>query len=111
MVPYPPGGPTDLIARLVAQKLGERLGQSFFVENVNGASGAVGAGQVAHSAPDGYTLLVSTNDFAVASVTNTNLPYDPIKDFTPVTHHLDLAAGGRGQSERAGEKHQGAGRR
>jgi tripartite-type tricarboxylate transporter receptor subunit TctC len=85
VVPYPAGGPTDLIARLVAQKLGERLGQSFFVENVAGASGAVGAGQVAHAAPDGYTLLVSTNDFAVASVTNSNLPYDPIKDFTPVT--------------------------
>ena len=66
VVPYPAGGPTDLIARLVAQKLSERLGQSFFIENVNGASGAVGAGQVAHSAPDGYTLLVSTNDFAVA---------------------------------------------
>jgi tripartite-type tricarboxylate transporter receptor subunit TctC len=85
IVPYPPGGPTDLIARLVAQKLGERLGQSFFVENVSGASGAVGAGQVAHSAPDGYTLLVTTNDFAVSSVTNTNLPYDPIKDFSPIT--------------------------
>ncbi|MGA8499193.1 MAG: tripartite tricarboxylate transporter substrate-binding protein, partial [Xanthobacteraceae bacterium] len=85
VVPYPPGGPTDLIARLVAQKLGERLGQSFFVENVAGASGAVGAGQVAHAAPDGYTLLVSTNDFAVASVTNTNLPYDPVKNFSPVT--------------------------
>src|SRR5580692_4953458 len=85
VVPYPAGGPTDLIARLVAQKLGERLGQSFFVENVAGASGAVGAGQVAHATPDGYTLLVSTNDFAVASVTNTNLPYDPIKDFTPVS--------------------------
>jgi tripartite-type tricarboxylate transporter receptor subunit TctC len=85
IVPYPAGGPTDLIARLVAQKLGERLGQSFFVENVSGASGAVGAGQVAHSAPDGYTLLVSTNDFAVSSVTNTNLPYDPLKDFSPIT--------------------------
>src|SRR5580700_11201398 len=85
IVPYPPGGPTDLIGRIVAQKLGERLGQSFFVENVSGASGAVGAGQVAHSAPDGYTLLVSTNDFAVASVTNTNLPYDPVKDFSPVS--------------------------
>ena len=85
VVPYPAGGPTDLIARLVAQKLGERLGQSFFVENIAGASGAVGTGQVAHAAPDGYTLLVSTNDFAVASVTNTNLPYDPIKDFVPVT--------------------------
>jgi tripartite-type tricarboxylate transporter receptor subunit TctC len=85
VVPYPAGGPTDLIARLVAQKLGERLGQSFFVENVAGASGAVGAGQVAHATPDGYTLLVSTNDFAVASVTNTNLPYDPVKNFSPVT--------------------------
>ena len=85
VVPYPAGGPTDLIARLVAQKLGERLGQSFFVENVAGASGAVGAGQVAHAAPDGYTLLVSTNDFAVASVTNANLPYDPVKNFSPVT--------------------------
>ena len=85
VVPYPAGGPTDLIARLVAQKLGERLGQSFFVENVSGASGAIGAGQVAHAAPDGYTLLVSTNDLAVASVTNKNIPYDPVKDFAPIT--------------------------
>jgi tripartite-type tricarboxylate transporter receptor subunit TctC len=85
VVPYPAGGPTDLIARLAAQKLGERLGQSFFVENVPGASGAVGAGQVAHAPADGYTLLAVTNDFAVASVTNTNLPYDPVKDFAPIT--------------------------
>jgi tripartite-type tricarboxylate transporter receptor subunit TctC len=85
VVPYSAGGPTDLIARLIAQKLGERLGQSFFVENVAGASGAVGAGQVAHATADGYTLLVSTNDFAVASVTNANLPYDPVKNFSPVT--------------------------
>jgi tripartite-type tricarboxylate transporter receptor subunit TctC len=85
VVPYPPGGPTDLIARLIAQKLGERLGQSFFIENISGASGAVGAGQVAHTPPDGYTLLAVTNDFAVASVTNTNLPYDPVRDFSPIT--------------------------
>jgi tripartite-type tricarboxylate transporter receptor subunit TctC len=85
VVPYPAGGPTDLIARLVAQKLSERLGQSFFVENNAGASGAVGAGQVAHAPPDGYTLLAVTNDFAVASVTNTGLPYDPVKDFAPIT--------------------------
>ncbi len=85
VVPYPAGGPSDLIARLVSQKLSERLGQSFFVENVSGASGAVGAGQVGHSAPDGYTLLVVTNDFAVASVTNKDLPYDPVKNFAPVT--------------------------
>ena len=85
VVPYPAGGPTDLIARILAQKLGERLGKSFYVENIAGASGAVGAGQVAQAAPDGHTLLVVTNDFAVASVTNSNLPYDPIKSFTPVT--------------------------
>ncbi len=85
VVPYPAGGPTDLIARILAQKLGERLGKSFYVENIAGASGAVGAGQVAQAAPDGHALLVVTNDFAVASVTNSNLPYDPIKNFTPVT--------------------------
>jgi tripartite-type tricarboxylate transporter receptor subunit TctC len=85
VVPYPAGGPTDLIARIIAQKLGERLGKSFYVENISGASGAVGAGQVAQATPDGYTLLVVTNDFAVASVTNSNLPYDPIKNFTAVT--------------------------
>lgn len=85
VVPYPAGGPTDLIARLLSQKLTERLKQSFYVENVGGASGAVGAGQVAQSAPDGHTLLVVTNDFAVASVTNTGLPYDPVKNFAPVT--------------------------
>jgi tripartite-type tricarboxylate transporter receptor subunit TctC len=85
VVPYPAGGPTDLIARILAQKLGERMGQSFYVENIGGASGAVGAGQVAQAAPDGHTLLVVTNDFAVASVTNAKLPYDPIKNFAPVT--------------------------
>jgi len=85
VVPYPPGGPTDLIGRILAQKLGERLGKSFYVENISGASGAVGAGQVAQATPDGATLLVTTNDFAVASVTNSNLPYDPIKNFTPIT--------------------------
>jgi tripartite-type tricarboxylate transporter receptor subunit TctC len=85
VVPYPPGGPTDMIARLLAQKLSERLGQSFYVENVTGASGAVGAGQVAKAAPNGENLLVVTNDFAVASVTNKGLPYDPVKNFTPVT--------------------------
>src|SRR4051812_45761340 len=85
VVPYPAGGPTDLIARILAQKLSERLGQNFYVENVGGASGAVGAGQVAQAQPDGHTLLVVTNDFAVASVTNAKLPYDPVKNFAPVT--------------------------
>jgi len=85
VVPYPAGGPADLIGRILAQKLGQRLGASFYVENISGASGAVATGQVAQAAPDGYTLLVTTNDFAVNSVTNSNLPYDPIKNFSPVT--------------------------
>jgi tripartite-type tricarboxylate transporter receptor subunit TctC len=85
VVPYPAGGPTDLLGRLLAQKLTDRLGQSFYVENVSGASGAVATGQVAQAAPDGYTLLLVTNDFAVASVTNAKLPYDPIANFSPVT--------------------------
>jgi tripartite-type tricarboxylate transporter receptor subunit TctC len=85
VVPYPAGGPTDLIARILAQKLTERMRQSFYVENIAGASGALAAGQVAKTAPDGHTLLIVTNDFAVASVTNANLSYDPIKDFIPIT--------------------------
>lgn len=85
VVPYPAGGPTDLIGRLLAQKLGEQLGQSFYVENIAGASGALGAGQVAQAAADGHTLLVVTNDFAVVSVASSKLPYDPVKSFSPVT--------------------------
>jgi tripartite-type tricarboxylate transporter receptor subunit TctC len=85
IVPYPPGGPTDVIARLISQKLTEALGQNFFVENLPGASGAIGAGTAAKAPPDGHTLLVTTNDFAVASVTTSKLPYDPVKDFAPVS--------------------------
>jgi tripartite-type tricarboxylate transporter receptor subunit TctC len=85
IVPYPPGGPVDVVGRLMSQKLSERLGQSFFVENVTGASGAVGTTQVAQAAPDGYTLLVMNNDFALTSVTNAHLSYDPINDFAPIS--------------------------
>jgi tripartite-type tricarboxylate transporter receptor subunit TctC len=85
IVPYPPGGPTDVIARLISQKLTESLSQTFFVENLPGASGAIGAGTAANSPGDGHTLLVVTNDFAVASVTNSKLPYDPVKNFAPVS--------------------------
>ena len=85
IVPYPAGGPTDVIARLVAQKLTERFGQNVYVENLAGASGAIGAGTAANSPGDGYTLLFTTNDFAVASVTTTKLPYDPVKSFAPIS--------------------------
>ena len=84
VVAYPPGGPTDVIARLIAQKLTEHLGHTFIVENLPGAGGAIGAGNVANAAPDGYTLLVTTNDFAVGATTS-KLPYDPLKNFAPVS--------------------------
>ncbi len=84
IVPYPPGGPTDVIARLISQKLTEALGQNFIVENLPGASGAIGATAASNSPPDGHTLLVVTNDFAVASVTS-KLAYDPVKNFAPVS--------------------------
>ena len=84
IVAYPPGGPTDVIARLVAQKLSENLGQTFFVENLPGAGGAIGAGVAANAPPDGHTLFITTNDFAVGATTS-KLNYDPIKDFAPIS--------------------------
>jgi len=85
VVPYPPGGPTDLIARLAAQMLTETLGQSFFVENVSGGSGVRGAAIVAAAPADGYTLLFPTTDLAIAAVMSSKVGYDPIKDFAPIS--------------------------
>jgi tripartite-type tricarboxylate transporter receptor subunit TctC len=85
IVPYPAGGPTDVMARLVAQKLTESLGQNFFVENLTGASGVVGTGTAANAPGDGHTILFVTNDFAVAPTVSSKVPYDPIKGFAPVT--------------------------
>ena len=84
IVPYPPGGPTDIIARLCAQKLSEALGHQFYVENVSGASGARGAAMVAAAPADGQTLLFVTNDLAVTSTISSKLQYDPIRSFAPV---------------------------
>jgi tripartite-type tricarboxylate transporter receptor subunit TctC len=85
IVPYPAGGPTDVLARLVAQHLSDGLGGSFFVENLTGASGVVGTGTAANSAGDGHTLLFVTNDFAVAPTMSSKVPYDPVKSFVPVS--------------------------
>jgi tripartite-type tricarboxylate transporter receptor subunit TctC len=85
VVPYPAGGPTDVMARLVAQHMSESLGGQFFVENISGASGVVGTGNAANSPGDGHTILFVTNDFAVASTVSSKVPYDPIKSFAPVT--------------------------
>jgi len=82
VVPFPPGGSTDMVARLVAQKMGERLGQPFVVENKAGATGAIGATAVKQAKPDGYTLLVSSLAvFVVNPHLQKSLAYDPSKDF------------------------------
>ena len=85
MVPFPPGGSTDIVARIVAQKLAERLGQSIVIENRGGAGGTLGTAVVAKAAPDGYTLTVaSTSTHVVAPGVYAKLDYDPVKDFAPV---------------------------
>jgi len=85
IVPYPPGGPTDVIARLAAQTLTETLGQQFYVENVSGASGVRGATMVAAAPGDGYTLMLVTNDLAISPSLSSKIQYDPIKDFAPIS--------------------------
>ena len=85
MVPFPAGSATDQIARLVGQQLQEELKQPFIVENKPGAQGAIAAAEVARAAPDGYTLLVTTNTPQAANVSLfKKLPYDPVRDFAPV---------------------------
>lgn len=86
VVPYPAGGTTDIIARLAAAQLTERLKQPFVVENRAGASGAIGSVAVAQSAPDGYTLVMGTaSSHGINSAVQKSLPYDAVKDFAPVT--------------------------
>jgi tripartite-type tricarboxylate transporter receptor subunit TctC len=84
VVPYPPGGATDILGRLIAAKLQEAWGQAVTVDNRPGASGVVGNDQVAKAAPDGYTVLLGITAI-VQSATLMKLPYDPYKDFAPVS--------------------------
>jgi tripartite-type tricarboxylate transporter receptor subunit TctC len=85
IVPYAPGGVTDTFARILSQKLSERLGKQFYVENITGGSGNIGTGQAARATPDGYTLLVAFSSFVVNPTLFDKLPFDPIKDFEPIT--------------------------
>ena len=86
MVPFPPGGSTDIVARIVAQKLSVQLGQPVVIENRGGAGGTIGTAVVAKAAPDGYSLLVgSTSTHVVAPSVYAKLEYDPVKDFAPVS--------------------------
>jgi tripartite-type tricarboxylate transporter receptor subunit TctC len=85
IVPFGAGGPTDVIARVVAQKLTEAWGQQVITENIPGAGGNTGIAMAAKSAPDGYTILVVSTGFMVNPSMYAKVPYDPIKDFSPIT--------------------------
>lgn len=85
IVPYAPGGPTDVAARLIAQELSERLGKQFFIENIAGAGGNIGTGQAAKAPPDGYTVLIAVNSHVINPTLYDKVPYDPYRDFDPVT--------------------------
>ena len=85
IVPFAPAGPTDIAARLIATKLSDTLKQQFFVENVAGAGGNIGMGQAAKAAPDGYTILFVSSSYVVNPSLYDKVPYDPYKDFIPLT--------------------------
>jgi len=85
VVPFAPGGGTDIVARLLSQHLTQRLGQSFVVENRPAGSGIVGADYVAKASPDGYTLLFAFSSLASSAKLVSKLPYDPVADFAPIT--------------------------
>jgi len=86
IVPYPPGGPLDTVARLLARKVSESVNQPVIVENKPGAGGNIGAEYVAKSAPDGYTILMgAVATHAINPTLYSHIPYDPVKDFAPVT--------------------------
>lgn len=90
IIPFPPGGPTDVLGRIVAQKLSERLGQSFVIDNKPGASGMIGADMVAKSQADGYTLLVNASLHVINPSLYEKTRYDAIADFTPLSNLADV---------------------
>lgn len=92
IVPFAPGGPVDVCARMVAQRLSERFGTQFYVENVPGASGSIGAGQAAKAAPDGATILINVNNQVINPSLFGKVPYDPFRDFAPVTLIVSFAS-------------------
>src|SRR6267154_659663 len=80
IVPFAPGGVTDVMGRLLAQKLSDVMGQQFYVENHGGAGGNIGTGMAASAAADGYTLLVTSSSYVVNPSLHAKIPYDPSKD-------------------------------
>ena len=85
-VPYPPGGGTDIVARAVGQELAEAWKQNVVIDNRGGAGGNIGTELVARAAPEGYTLLIAISSFTVNPSIFKQLPWDPVRDFAPVSH-------------------------
>ena len=85
VVPFAPGGPSDIIGRILSIALSQSLGQQVIIDNRGGAAGNIGMGQVARATPDGYTLLMTSTAIAVNPALFKNLPYDPFKDFVPIS--------------------------
>lgn len=85
IIPFPAGGVTDIAGRLIAQRLSERLGQQFYIENIGGAGGNIGMAQAARAPADGYTVLLSSSSVSVNPSLYNNMPFDPEKDLAPVT--------------------------
>jgi tripartite-type tricarboxylate transporter receptor subunit TctC len=85
IVPFAAGGPGDLIARLIAQKLSEGFGKQFYVDNQGGAGGNIGMGMAARAPADGYTIMIASSTFMINPSLYAKVPFDPIKDFDPVT--------------------------
>jgi len=85
IVPFAPGGPTDVFGRLLVQKLTDYFGKQFYVENIVGAGGNIGTGRAAKAAPDGSTILIVASPYVVNPALFAKVPYDPSKDFDPVT--------------------------
>ncbi len=92
VVPFPAGGATDLVARAIAQRVSQQVGQQIVVDNKGGAGGTLGAAEAARAAADGYTLLLTTSStHAISPNLISKLPYDPVRDFTPIVHLADAA--------------------
>ena len=86
VIPYPPGGPTDIVGRIVATTLADKLGQSVVIDNRPGASGMIGADMVAKAAPDGYVLLINVSGQLVNPALYANMSHDPLRDFRGITN-------------------------
>src|SRR5215212_3553538 len=85
IVPFAPGGPVDVLARLVTERLSMKFGQQFYVESQAGAGGNIGMGAAARASPNGYTIAIVGPSFVVNPSLYAKIPYDPVKDFSPVT--------------------------